>query len=170
MERLRPRDEEWASVVRQRRDSDFWVSGRGLMSERGEIESEITREAVGRELQSSKQRVLHKFFLFIIFTIILAWFKAVFSLIQPFLACFSQFRPSTNTIQFGPNQHESTRVGRNLKTRGKKKNQRGTNTRSATSRTAHGAVSGTGAAALEPHSCFLAYQMQHCKLYGFFVS
>ena len=121
MERLRPRDEEWAWVVRQRRDSDFWVSGRGLMSERGEIESEITREAVGRELQSSKQRVLHKFFLFIIFTIILAWFKAVFSLIQPFLAYFSQFRPSANTIQFGPNQHESTRVGRNLKTRGKKK-------------------------------------------------
>ena len=62
MERLRPRDEEWAWAVRQMRDSDFWVSGHGLMSERGEMGNEITREVVDRELQSSKRWVLHKLF------------------------------------------------------------------------------------------------------------
>ena len=169
MERLRPRDEEWAWAVRQRRDSDFWVSGLGLMSERGEIESEITREAVGRELQSSKQRVLHKFYYFYYN------FGLIQSRFQPDPTLFGLFQPVSTVNQYDPIWPKSAWINaswQESKNERKKKNQRSTNTRSATSRTAHGAVSGTGAgaAALEPHSCFLAYQMQHCKLYGFFVS
>ena len=105
MERSRSRDEEWAWVVRQRRDSDFWVSSRGLGSERRETEREITREAVGKELQSSKRWFLHKFFFF---TRISAWFKVGFGLIQPFLIYLGQFRLSIDTIQFGVNWREST--------------------------------------------------------------
>ena len=94
MERLRPRDEEWAWAVRQRRDSDFWVSGLGLMSERGEIESEITREAVGRELQSSKQRVLHKFYYFYYN------FGLIQSRFQPDPALFGLFQPVSTVSQY----------------------------------------------------------------------
>ena len=97
MERLRPRDEEWASVVRQRRDSDFWVSGRGLMSERGETESDITREVVGKELQSSKQRVLHKF-LFIYY--FYYNFGLIQSRFQPDLALFGLFQPVSIVSQY----------------------------------------------------------------------
>ena len=106
MERLRLRDEEWAWALRQRSDSNFWVSVRGLMSERGEMENEITREAVGRELQSSKQWVLYNFF----FTRILAWFKVGFGLIQPF---FGLFLPVSTVGWYNKNQGKSAQFNTN---------------------------------------------------------
>ena len=73
------------------------MSGRGLMSERGEIESEITREVVGRELQSSKQRVLNKF-LFIYY--FYYNFGLIQSRFQPDLALFGLFQPVSIVSQY----------------------------------------------------------------------